>query len=853
MHTRTILPLLTFLLVVAFAVRLHQIQAQSLWFDEGWSAYAAARPTLAAAFDADLTNPPLYYVLINLHARLLGDSVFALRLFSTFAGLLTIPLSYQLGRRVGGMRAGVFAAVLVTLSAPLWWAAQEARMYTLLALLILIAALAWQHLITKPSRGAWIALGAAELLLLYAHNTGVVAALWLNIVTLLLWLWRRGAFRPHWRDWLILQAVVGALWLPYFLDRFVRLADANSAVSSAPVLSPALLFDVWQSLLTAPYALVNRVPSLLVLSLISALGAALVVRRRAGGLWLHSLIQIAGLIAALMILGNDLHGRYLVMIVPLVLSALGVGLALSTRAQQVGALIAFALLFGINWTYARNPLYGHDDARGMVQYYADHLTSNDTVLAWSYADRYELAYYWDRLGVEAGRVTLPEGADLDAVLPLLPTDGDVALNVWYTQRADYRGMMDCILQQGTLTPPSVHTTYGMSTLLYANPAPFAPRFVPFRADFRDSAGVARVRLDAVGMIADTDAAAGMCVPVSITLLTPTDAELKAALIVRNALGWEIARADAPFAQADQRTSERVAVGEPLTAYPLLRLPLGTPRGSYRLYLRIYDEREHISGLTPPADLPSSGRDLAIGRWTAVSATWRDCDGIGLINVDARPADGERIANGGAIQVETRWCGAPESLVLRDEAGRWQVETRPAVLANDTLTLDWRLLRVPSDAVSGTATLRMFDGTVLATYTVEALPLLSSAPSFDHPLNVEFPGVGTLVGYTANAPPYTRDHPPRLSLIWRADGAAPVDYTVFAQLISDDGMVVAQSDHAPGGRATTGWRAGEYVLDEHTLAFNIEPRAGRLVVGLYDAATNTRVRLADGSDAVALED
>ncbi len=56
-----------------------------------------------------------------------------------------------------------------------------------------------------------------------------------------------------------------------------------------------------------------------------------------------------------------------------------------------------------------------------------------------------------------------------------------------------------------------------------------------------------------------------------------------------------------------------------------------------------------------------------------------------------------------------------------------------------------------------------------------------------PLNVEFPGVGALVGYSVNAPPYTRDTPPHLTLIWQA-GADEIstDYTVFAQLISDDG-------------------------------------------------------------------
>ena len=61
--------LILVLLLLATAVRLFQIQSQSIWFDEGWSAYAAAQPTLVAAWNADPTNPPLYYVLLNLAAH----------------------------------------------------------------------------------------------------------------------------------------------------------------------------------------------------------------------------------------------------------------------------------------------------------------------------------------------------------------------------------------------------------------------------------------------------------------------------------------------------------------------------------------------------------------------------------------------------------------------------------------------------------------------------------------------------------------------------------------------------------------------------------------------------------------
>ena len=39
------------------------------------------------------------------------------------------------------------------------------------------------------------------------------------------------------------------------------------------------------------------------------------------------ILLLAGLIGGLAVLGNDLHGRYLVMIVPLLLGAVGIGIS----------------------------------------------------------------------------------------------------------------------------------------------------------------------------------------------------------------------------------------------------------------------------------------------------------------------------------------------------------------------------------------------------------------------------------------------------------------------------------------------------------------------------------------------
>jgi 4-amino-4-deoxy-L-arabinose transferase-like glycosyltransferase len=884
-RTHRTLWLLVAILLLAAAARLFQIEAQSIWFDEGWSAYAAAQPTLIDAFNADLTNPPLYYLLLNLFAGAAGTSEFALRWFSALFGLLAIPLSAVLARRLFPayrQSAALFAGLLAAIMPLLWWAGQEARMYTLLAVLVMLCALAWHDLMRgRADRRAWITLWAAELALLYAHNTGPVIVLWLNAITLIAWIGARSARRPDWRLWLGGQIGVGLLWLPYFVNRFLLLGEANAAVSSAPVISLELLGQMWGAFWTGPWAMVGREPLLVSLSLI-LLVVTLVITpwRRVNARWLvvHLLLLIGGLLAALILLGNELHGRYLVMTAPLLAVLIGGGLAhLRSRPLRALALmpaLAAALLAVIS---AQNPDHGHDDARSLVRYYAETLTADDSVIAWSYADRYELAYYWERFDVAARRITLPEGADLDAVLPQLPQSGDVALNVWYTQRADYRGMLGCLLGAGTVNPPEAFTVYGMTNLLYRAPELSAPAWTPVNVTF-DGGGAPVARLEAAVLPQSTPADRAQCLPLRLTLLHPVPADLKAALIIENALGWEIARADAIFAQADQRTSADLGAGEVLTAYPLLRLPYGTPAGEYRLLLRVYAEAANPSGYAPRAEsFDVIGRDLVLAGWDVTSgADWsavtRDITLASEVNLpvssdltltahSGRPDDSPVVANGEEIRLTLLWTGAgqPPDLTLADVAGRWQVISA-AVERADGALIDWRTLRVPPDADSGEAELRLPDGTVIARYAVEARPYVITMPTVEASLDFTFTGVGDLVGVSGLGAGLDLADAPEITLVWRAGESAPeVSYTVFVQALGPDGRVLAQSDAIPaaGTRPTTGWRLGEIIVDVHALRPNAGigelPETARLIAGLYDARSGERVRLPDGSDAALLAD
>lgn len=862
--------LLIALIVLAAAARLYHIQTQSIWFDEGWSAYAAVQPTSAAAVAADPTNPPLYYLLLNIAAHGFGDSTFALRWFSALAGLPVMALVYQLGRRLFDARAGGWSAFLAAFSPLLWWASQEARMYTLLAVLVTAAALAFHRLLERPTRWAWAALWAAELALLYAHNTGPVAALWLNAAALLAWALYR---RPNRRLWLAGQVAVGLLWLPWFTTRFLLLPEANSAVTSAPALDITLLARMWESLWAGSWSLAGQESVVSALAaVLLALALLLIPWRKPAARWLavHVALLTGGLLLGLAVLGNDLHGRYLVMITPLLLVAIGAGLGrLRLRWAAPAAGVFLAAFVAAVFFITTNPAYQHDDVRGMVRYYAGTLAEDDTVLAWSYADRYDLWYYWERLGVKARRVTLPEGSDLEAVLPLLPESGDVALNIWYTQRADYRGMMGCLLANGTTSPPETFTVYGMSSQLYRAPALDVPELRPFEA-VSDLA-----RVVSVGDLPSTTADRALCLPVRITLARDGDVDLKAAIIVQNGLGWEVARADAIFADAAQRTGSTLPAGSTLTAYPLLRLPYGAPAGQYPVLLRLYDEQARPSGYDlSPAPGARAALDLPLDVWEVVpgadwarvnrehgmpvAADWA-LDGLRLL---AHDQTGGTLQNGGVLRLALLWSGQGALPDVTLAGDGWQVvssslafDSYPSGVGASKVVLDWREMLVPADAKAGEARLLLPDGRALASYTVEVVPALYDEPEFDETVGVDFPGVGTLAGFSLDGDSFDRSRDVPVTLVWRAGQTAERSYTVFVQLVGVDGRVIAQSDSLPaaGSRPTTGWRPGEYLLDAHRLKFHADaaPGPAALIAGLYDAASGQRIEIQPGQDAVTL--
>ena len=133
------------MLLLAFALRVYRLDSQSLWYDEAVTAQVASQGIgELTRWTADDIQPPLYYYVAAGWLRLAGRGEWALRFPSAFFGTLTVPLMWAVALRLFGRgrrgRVAALAAALLTALSPLYvYYAQEARMYTLLTFLGLLA------------------------------------------------------------------------------------------------------------------------------------------------------------------------------------------------------------------------------------------------------------------------------------------------------------------------------------------------------------------------------------------------------------------------------------------------------------------------------------------------------------------------------------------------------------------------------------------------------------------------------------------------------------------------------------------------------------------------------------------
>lgn len=346
------------LLLVAFAIRCYRLGFQSLWRDEVDAIRFSSDPFLdfssLDALTTTLTRPghngPLYFVWLRGWRWLTGDSEFALRYFSLLAGVLLVALVYQVAQRLElGSQIGLVAALMTATSPYLLWYSQEAKMYTWLAVLIMVAIYAYQSALTTHQRLAWwVVFVIATSLSFYIHILSP-----LMLVVYGFWgIMQPTQLRQRWRGWLISMGLLTFPYLPLLLWQApLLLNDFNSGHPFYPLQEQmALLIHLYSlGILRAEWSLIPIVLSLF-LVLVGLLYQREAIQARLQARWRVGLwFALPPLLVFLVSLREPVfEDRYLIYILPAYYLLLASGLIMLAKVERWLAAVLLVGLIGLN-------------------------------------------------------------------------------------------------------------------------------------------------------------------------------------------------------------------------------------------------------------------------------------------------------------------------------------------------------------------------------------------------------------------------------------------------------------------------------------------------------------------------
>jgi 4-amino-4-deoxy-L-arabinose transferase-like glycosyltransferase len=335
------------LIALSIYVRTRAISG-SFWMDEGLSVGIASNPLtdIPHVLRQD-GSPPLYYLLLHLWMSFAGRDETAVHWLSLIFSLLTIPAAMWAGWSLWNKRAGLLGAALCALNPFLTAYGEEARMYSLMALLALLASACYVHAFVYRRRAFVPAFALLQTLMLYTHGWGIFFGIGAAV-----------ALVPIWRA---------------SDDRRKLLTDAAAAFGAAAVLYlpwvPTLLYQAAHT--AAPWdnkprfgapiqisrGLMGGDRASVALALAGGFGVAMLLReRRAQGdgtrLSIFALILIPVVTLAVAWILSQFSPawvtRYFAAVLGPLLLLLALGMA---RARWLGiAALAFVTIFWINPT-----------------------------------------------------------------------------------------------------------------------------------------------------------------------------------------------------------------------------------------------------------------------------------------------------------------------------------------------------------------------------------------------------------------------------------------------------------------------------------------------------------------------
>ncbi|MGC9332766.1 MAG: glycosyltransferase family 39 protein [Anaerolineae bacterium] len=702
--------LLILITLLASGLRLYALDAQGLWYDEGFSVYLASMDLaeITTRTAADI-QPPLYYYLLHGWIALFGDSEVAVRSLSALFGVLAVPLMAAMAVKLFGSKlAGLLGALLFAVSPLHVWYGQEVRMYTLLVFLTLLSSYLLLLAIYAEERwqvaGAWAGYTVTSVAALYTHYFAFFVLAFHAIYLLVVW-WARG-FRPT-------HLILGGLgcgaatilaylpWLPNLIARY----GADVSYWPGQLKLPEILVDIVVSFVggesvTEQIGLLLATGYGLILAL--CLFALLLDAARTDGRprgeeavvlppSYHSLLYLllflllpTALILALSYNSPKFNARYVMLSQPALLLILAGGLASlwERRAGVLGnvlrgalSLLVVLLLLGTsayaNYNAYTDPAFARADFRGVARYLREHIGPEETVILCS---GHAFPVY-DYYAPDIERHLLPNSPTLDTTRIL---DYSIAddLNDWLSGR---EGVWLVLWQDEVVDPagylPTMLAGIGEEQPVDRGFARVEVRhyLLPEEAVFDRAPDIAHPADfnfgDKLRLLGYTQTGERQ-VMLFWEALEELNEDYRVSIILRDTLGqswglWD-GRPTAYFYPTDRWPVGEVIFGR----YDLSLLP-GSPPGDYGLEVGVYTEQDPVGlDVLDPAGAPQGKRAMLGAVRLAVRAV--TLDQVELSHTRQQEMGGGLVLEGWELGREEAQPGDRLLLALV-----WSVVSKPA--------------------------------------------------------------------------------------------------------------------------------------------------------------------------------
>lgn len=880
---------LILLVFLSFSLGAYQLGSQSLWYDEGVSAYLTrlSLPELTL-WTAEDIQPPLYYYLLYFWVRAAGRSEFSLRFPSLFFSVLTVPTMWATAAKLLGKRAGLLATLFAALSPLHLWYSREARMYTMLTFFTLLSLRLFLEIcegnFSPTPFSAWVSSLVASL---YTHYFALFAMLSLTLMALYPLTEKRVKTTARLIAGEGIALALYLPWLPFLLKRYrVDVSYWEGSLKLGEALRKTLIsFSVGETMLESKATPIAWAMAGLFVASITFL--ALRQRRAALFLSFYFLIPVVSILA-LAYHSPKFNPRYLMVSSPAFLIAMAGGLAELLHLRVLPVLLISIVLGPFllsDYNLYFDPAFTKADFRGVAHYIREHQQPDETVILVSGHMYPVFSYYFG----DNGWVSLPplrilstrDVLDLkvgEKLNEILRGKRGVWVVLWQDEVVDPNGVVLKLLEKYARPAPVAASFWHVRLRHYSIPSDVTFPSSPEPEHSADLNFGGKVKL--LGY--DWN---GRKLILYWQVLSPMDKDYQISLRITDEEG-------VPWGQIDRRPASylyptfRWRPGELIPGEIELPLPPASPPGRYRLYLTLYDSQtlqgiEILDAAGAPQGVqaflgeievtelkvPAPGEVLPVSPSINIQMTSEiTLRGLSLTPSEAYPGD--------ALTLTFLW-EAKEKLhgdyeiflgFMDSEGNLTRRRCLPAGKGFPTsrwppgaLVLGKCLLRIPPSAQEGPATILLLSETPqpLATVQVRGIKRNFILPDPSIPVKACFGDVAELIGIDLSPIPAKPGEKLTVTLYWKAVGETDKSWTIFVHLLRPDGRVLAQDDSIParGGRPTTGWVAGEIVEDQHVLFIPPDIPSGlySLEIGLYDSQAPGMPRLpVAGGDSITLE-